>query len=107
MGSQVVAVCRGRGVVAGCRIGRLLALAWLFLAESDSDGGRTRGGHRTDAAIYLARAFNPVTLNAGMMALSIVGYMAALDTPSASNCLRRPSLEALLFSSFVAPERNW
>jgi hypothetical protein len=39
---------------------------------------------------YLAAAFNPVTLNLGMIALSIVGYLAAVEIPSASRCLRAP-----------------
>jgi hypothetical protein len=39
---------------------------------------------------YLAAAFNPVTLNLGMIALSIVGYLAAAEIPSASRCLRAP-----------------
>lgn len=39
---------------------------------------------------YLAAAFNPVTLNLGMIALSIVGYLAADKIPSASRCLRVP-----------------
>jgi hypothetical protein len=39
---------------------------------------------------YLAAAFNPVTLNLGMIALSVVGYLAAAEIPSASRCLRAP-----------------
>ena len=39
---------------------------------------------------YLVAAFNPVTLNLGMIALSIVGYLAAAEIPSASRCLRAP-----------------
>jgi hypothetical protein len=39
---------------------------------------------------YLVAAFNPVTLNLAMIALSLVGYIAATDLPSASRCLRRP-----------------
>jgi DoxX-like family len=39
---------------------------------------------------YLAAAFNPVTLNLGMIALSVVGYLAAAEIPSASHCLRAP-----------------
>ena len=39
---------------------------------------------------YLTAAFNPVTLNTCMMALSVVGYVAAPCVPSAGNCLRRP-----------------
>ena len=37
---------------------------------------------------YLVAAFNPVTLNIGMIALSIVGYLSADGTPSAARCLR-------------------
>jgi DoxX-like family len=38
---------------------------------------------------YLVAAFNPVTLNAGMVMLSMAGYLSAVELPSASNCLRR------------------
>jgi DoxX-like family len=37
---------------------------------------------------YLKAAFNPVTLNAAMIALSIAGWIAAARMPSASRCLR-------------------
>jgi hypothetical protein len=40
---------------------------------------------------YLIAAFNPVTLNIGMIVLSIAGYLSAAQLPSASRCLRRPS----------------
>jgi hypothetical protein len=43
---------------------------------------------------YLVAAFNPVTLNLGMIALSLIGYLAARDIPSASRCLRRPPKES-------------
>jgi hypothetical protein len=39
---------------------------------------------------YLVAAFNPVTLNLAMIALSAVGYVAATEIPSASRCLRQP-----------------
>jgi DoxX-like family len=39
---------------------------------------------------YLVAAFNPVTLNLGVILLSIVGYLSAADLPSASRCLRHP-----------------
>lgn len=39
---------------------------------------------------YLVAAFNPVTLNTAMIVLSLIGYFAAADLPSASRCLRRP-----------------
>jgi hypothetical protein len=38
---------------------------------------------------YLTAAFNPVTLNVGMVLLSIAGYLSAGELPSASRCLRR------------------
>jgi len=37
---------------------------------------------------YLVAAFNPVTLNAGMILLSTIGYFSAAELPSASRCLR-------------------
>lgn len=39
---------------------------------------------------YLAAAFNPVTLNVGMVVLSVTGYLASAELPSASRCLRHP-----------------
>lgn len=38
---------------------------------------------------YLVAAFNPVTLNVGMILLSAVGYCSAADLPSASRCMRQ------------------
>jgi DoxX-like protein len=43
---------------------------------------------------YLVAAFNPVTLNLAMIALSLVGYIAAAEIPSASRCLRQPPKES-------------
>jgi DoxX-like family len=43
---------------------------------------------------YLVAAFNPVTLNLAMIALSLVGYIAATEIPSASRCLRQPPKES-------------
>lgn len=43
---------------------------------------------------YLVAAFNPVTLNLAMIALSLVGYIAATEIPSASRCLRQPPEES-------------
>ena len=43
---------------------------------------------------YLVAAFNPVTLNLAMIALSLVGYIAAAEIPSASRCLRQPPRES-------------
>ncbi|MCI0351794.1 MAG: DoxX-like family protein [Acidobacteriales bacterium] len=36
----------------------------------------------------LVAAFNPVTLNLSMIALSAVAYLAGVDLPSAASCLR-------------------
>ena len=38
---------------------------------------------------YLTAAFNPVTLNALMILLSVVGFLSGSELPSASRCLRR------------------
>ena len=43
---------------------------------------------------YLVAAFNPVTLNLAMIALSLVGYAAAAEIPSASRSLRQPPKES-------------
>lgn len=37
---------------------------------------------------YLTAAFNPVTLNLGMLALGVLGWLASRSAPSASRCLR-------------------
>ncbi len=39
---------------------------------------------------YLWQAFNPVTLNVCVMALSLIGFFVGSRVPSAGNCLRRP-----------------
>lgn len=46
--------------------------------------------------LYLVGAFNPVTLNLAMIALSVIGYIAAAEIPSASRCLRQPPGESSL-----------
>jgi hypothetical protein len=43
---------------------------------------------------YLVAAFNPVTLNLAMIALSLVGYLASAQIPSASRCTRQPPRES-------------
>ena len=42
---------------------------------------------------YLQAAFNPVTLNLAVIALSIVGLVAAKSLPSSRHCLRRTPRE--------------
>jgi hypothetical protein len=42
-----------------------------------------------NSPLYLRAAFNPVTLNLGMVALSVVGWLAAKRLPTARNCLRK------------------
>ena len=39
---------------------------------------------------FLVAAFNPVTLNGCVIALSTIALLSARDLPSASRCLRRP-----------------
>lgn len=43
------------------------------------------------APAYLGAAFNPVTLNLGLAALSCIGLIASRDLPTATRCIRRPS----------------
>jgi hypothetical protein len=43
---------------------------------------------------HLVAAFNPVTLNTGMILLSLIGYVAAAELPSAARCLRCPRQES-------------
>lgn len=38
---------------------------------------------------HLRAAFNPMTLNTGMIVLSLIGYLASAELPTASRCLRR------------------
>ncbi|HET9131543.1 MAG TPA: DoxX-like family protein, partial [Terriglobia bacterium] len=38
---------------------------------------------------FLSAAFNPVTLNLSMIALSLIGLISGRDLPSASRCLRK------------------
>lgn len=42
---------------------------------------------------YISAAFNPITLNSGVISLAIAGYLAASHVPTASRCLRRPPTE--------------
>jgi hypothetical protein len=46
--------------------------------------------------LYLVGAFNPVTLNLAMIALSVIGYTAAAEIPSAARCLRQPPRQSSL-----------
>lgn len=46
------------------------------------------------APSYLVAAFNPVTLNTGVILLSLIGYLSAAELPSASRCLRCPRKES-------------
>jgi hypothetical protein len=40
---------------------------------------------------YLGAAFNPITLNLGLAALSAMGLIAGRDLPTAERCLRKPT----------------
>jgi DoxX-like protein len=42
---------------------------------------------------YLVAAFNPFALNMAMILLSLIGYLAASELPSASRCLRNAPKE--------------
>jgi len=45
----------------------------------------------TNSRAFLSAAFNPITLNLGVMALSAVAWTAAPHVPLARRCLRKPS----------------
>jgi len=47
------------------------------------------GGVGLTSPSYLIAAFNPVTLNLGMIMLSAIGYFSSAELPSASRCLRQ------------------
>jgi hypothetical protein len=48
----------------------------------------------TRSPAYLRSAFNPVTLNAGMTALSLIGWIASARMPSSRRCQRVAPKEA-------------
>ena len=50
-------------------------------------------GVATNSPQYLQAAFNPVTLNLAVIALSIVGWVAASSAPSSRKCLREAPRE--------------
>lgn len=74
--------------------GLLLLLAWrtqwLFLVTIGLMI-LALAGVALNSPVYLVAAFNPVTLNVLMIALSLVGYLSGRDVPSARRCQRRRS----------------
>jgi hypothetical protein len=42
---------------------------------------------------YLTAAFNPVSLNLSVCALSVIGWIASARMPSATRCLRKKPAE--------------
>jgi hypothetical protein len=56
----------------------LLMIAALFAVAIQAPG-------------YLVGAFNPVTLNLGMIALSVIGLLSGKNLPSARRCMRKKS----------------
>jgi len=74
--------------IAACAI-----LSWrsrLFFAFNMLAMVMALAGVAIMSPTYLFAAFNPVTLNLAMIALSLVGYIASTDIPSGSRCLREP-----------------
>jgi hypothetical protein len=76
--------------------GALILLSWRarwpFLASAALLALATLGVAKKSPR-YLVAAFNPVSLNLLVAALSVVGVLTFDDRPSATNCLRRPSGE--------------
>jgi uncharacterized membrane protein YphA (DoxX/SURF4 family) len=71
-------------------VAMLLALRqrWLFLLNAGVMMAAL-AGVAARSPQYLGQAFNPVTLNVCMVALSLTGYLVWNKVPSARNCLRR------------------
>jgi uncharacterized membrane protein YphA (DoxX/SURF4 family) len=65
---------------------------WPFLASIALMALATLGVAKNSPR-YLAAAFNPITLNLLVAALSFVGLLTLDGRPSAANCLRRPREE--------------
>jgi hypothetical protein len=63
----------------------LLTIALMVLATA---------GAILNSPRYISAAFNPISLNALMIAISLVGLTSLRDIPSASNCLRKPPADA-------------
>lgn len=88
-----VLACVGAGEVA---FGALVLLArgsrWPFLASIALMVLATLGV-ASKSPRYLVAAFNPVTLNALVIAISFVGLLTDRDRPSARRCLRQPPKE--------------
>ena len=68
---------------------RLLMVAGLLLLNTLALLGLTAGAARSRPALFRA-PFNPASLNLAMVGLSIIGYVASRDLPSAARCLRYP-----------------
>jgi len=77
-------------------IGILMVVSWrwrsVFLANIALMCAAT-GAVAAFSPHYLTAAFNPVTLNLAVLALSVVGWLAAKSLPSARRCLRKPPME--------------
>ena len=87
----VPAVLRGVGI-AEMTLGALLLLAWRarwLFAVTILLMVAAIGGVAITSPEYLVRAFNPVTLNALVIALSAIGLLASRNVPTSRTCLRK------------------
>jgi hypothetical protein len=60
---------------------------WMFLLNAGIMAAAL-AGVAVNSPHYLSTAFNPVTLNVAMIALSAIGFLTAGRMPSAARCLR-------------------
>ena len=72
---SVFLFCMADGSLASAANIALMVLALLAVA--------------VDSPHYLQAAFNPVTLNLAVIALSVIGWIASRRLPSSRRCLRR------------------
>jgi DoxX-like family len=76
-------------IIFGLGLLRLWRARSLLLLNTLALVGLTAGAARTTPALFRA-PFNPASLNLAMAALSVIGYAASRNLPSATRCLRHP-----------------
>src|SRR4051812_41592462 len=69
-------------LIAAWRVRTLFAMTIVLMLVAIAFVG-------SESPRYLSAAFNPITLNLPMVALSVIGLLCRKDLPSASQCLRK------------------
>ncbi len=77
-------------IAFGLALLRLWRARSLLLLNALALVGLTAGAARSTPALFRA-PFNPASLNLAMAGLSVIGYEASRNLPSAARCLRHPA----------------